>query len=145
MGISFDIPSGGGYDPVTNGQGKRVTHRVNLGKNEFPADSVRLSRSQHGYQPDRLVTSASKGGRPTYWPTGTAWDFRPKGLDKKMRDEIVVWLWKAPFGHLESTEVRSAGLKDRSVSYGLYGPEHGNFIHIDMRPGKRCVWKVGIE
>jgi hypothetical protein len=64
-GVSFAVPAGGGYDPVWDGVGKRVTHR-------------KSSTSQHQYR------DGTKAG-------GTAWDIRPSG-DEQPNEEDIGWL-----------------------------------------------------
>ena len=56
-GVSFTIPGGGGYDPRTDGAGKRVTHR-------------KSNTSQHMHRP------GTRAG-------GTAWDFRPSDIEER--------------------------------------------------------------
>jgi len=136
LGVSISIPKGGAFDPVTDGQGRKITHRSSLGKNDYPDDPCRLSRSQHGFQPYRRTCRRRSGYGPEIpGPTGTAWDFRPKHLDEKLREEIVVWLKKLempPF--LVAAQVKG-------VSIGVYGPESGNFVHGDLRRGSPARWR----
>jgi hypothetical protein len=70
-GVSFRILPGGGYDPIWDSSGKRVTHRSS-------------STSHHQYRPDLWLDSPGKAG-------GTALDVQPKG-DAQPNEDDIAWL-----------------------------------------------------
>jgi hypothetical protein len=70
-GRSFAVPAGGGYDPVWDSNGKRVTHR-------------KSSTSQHQYRPEVWSDHPTRA-------RGTAWDVRPRGDDQPNEDDLS-WL-----------------------------------------------------
>lgn len=122
----FSIPKGGGFDPVFDQRGRMITHRKRR-KDGTP------TLTQHSFQPARWNRC-----------TGTAWDFRPKGCDERMREEIVVWLKKRSVEHLVDAFGVPDGFADiRAISIGVYGDENGNFDHGDLRPDTPARWRTG--
>jgi len=107
--VPFAIPSGSGFDPVWDYQGKVVTHRTSR-------------TSQHQYRPEVW------GDKPNA-ARGTALDFRPRDLNERRAwylERLREGPWELPEGV-------------RGVSIGNYlpgrmGPDGG--IHVDLRPGK---------
>ena len=110
----FKILSGGGYDPVWKDEQRQlvVSHRPS-------------TRSHHQYMP---WTQGTKAGR---YASGTAIDFRPSNINER-RDSYVYRL----------KEMSGAVLKEHGVhiSIGVYMPGRGNFIHVDLRTGKK--WRA---
>jgi len=73
--------------------------------------------SQHQYRQHEPGWESRKAG-------GTGWDIRPSG-DEQPNEDDIAWL-----------KSLRCGPEKQKVSIGVYYPGRGNFIHVDLRPGR---------